>query len=798
MAVLTNNIGNVKMLAADRKKVKHNFSHKVHSSCNFGEVQPLVNVLLEPHTSNKISIENLVYLAPIVAPVDGDANYEHWHYFVKMTDLTRNFEQMMSQTRVNRGSGITFVPTVLPSIPLALLSWLPFFDSHCTIWYSTQPAGSEYRHWQLHGCTTESYPGNTFADGYLNDLISGGFIVKDGAARIFDGYQGFSLNIYRFCQILCPSVLTTINNVIDSNDLALYCPLNNYYPKNFFDSYDWQQVKDYSVGGVNQAPVYYDVDSDCDATIEFRYNDVSYLFAFRFSDFGKRLYKALIGSGYQLDLSNVESVSLMPLFAYYKAYFDCFGILLYENWEDTTVAKLLNVYDNTNTFDFDCVLNTKAITTSSQHEILRATFQQFIKDLAFCYTTDSVNAISAAQKTANIGLSSRSALLNGVVDVNNDSLQNRIDQGFSCDNTSTLGENGHAFTRTVAHGQLDCEVLKKLYLWTNRNTIAGQRVYELLKAQGLDKWADSQKVNFIGHQSTPVEFSQIFSSADTYKNGDGSQLGERGGRGQAWNGSDDGKYVKTFEYDNDVTGFYIVLAAVVPHSDFCQAIDQRVFCNEKFKFYNPEFDGLGLEMEQKHFVCGSNPHVEESQTSPLNASYGLLPRYSGLKCVNSKINGEFSLGSRKAVYQQYILNKIMDLNQKSVSGEPVEVGDFASNADNSYWVLESADMFKADEIPVAGSYAWRYSSRYPWLSNLDRIFSAVGDDYRRYGQDNLWKYDQKDFRKFYEFMSNCLDGFMLFNTIRWAHYSPMLQLGDSFETSQDGNEGATNMNTSKA
>ena len=63
-----------------------------------------------------------------------------------------------------------------------------------------------------------------------------------------------------------------------------------------------------------------------DYSIDFSVKDSSdniyyYSLLVELSDFGKRIRKVLQGCGYQIDFGSKTEVSLMPLFAQFKAYF---------------------------------------------------------------------------------------------------------------------------------------------------------------------------------------------------------------------------------------------------------------------------------------------------------------------------------------------------------------------------------------------------------------------------------------------------------------------------------------------
>ena len=73
-------------------------------------------------------------------------------------------------------------------------------------------------------------------------------------------------------------------------------------------------------------------------------NGVYGAIAFEFSDFGKRIRKIIQGCGAQLSLTISDRVSVLPLLAQYKAYFDVFGLQLYQGWETTWAYKWIKEF----------------------------------------------------------------------------------------------------------------------------------------------------------------------------------------------------------------------------------------------------------------------------------------------------------------------------------------------------------------------------------------------------------------------------------------------------------------------
>ena len=60
----TQNVGNVRVYAANTKKNKHDFNHRVDTTCGLGDVFPVVNLELAAGESPNTKIEALAWLAP--------------------------------------------------------------------------------------------------------------------------------------------------------------------------------------------------------------------------------------------------------------------------------------------------------------------------------------------------------------------------------------------------------------------------------------------------------------------------------------------------------------------------------------------------------------------------------------------------------------------------------------------------------------------------------------------------------------------------------------------------------------
>lgn len=783
------NIGNVRVMSSNRKKSKHDYRHHIDISMNLGDIAPTHCLLCHPGDDIRMKQEQLVWVAPIVHPVFGTLKYHQWHYFVKMSDLSTNFAALLSQTRISRES--TFVPEEVAYIRKGILSMCPMFESFCTIWRVNGPASDLSATFHL--------PGSNLANPqYVQDLVTAG-VLRYKTGRKFDGLDGYELNMRA---LLGNDLFTHPNGAAYTANQTWWLPLSNPTAKTFMDSRTDSNGDDYRISGVNCTPVTFEkADYVIEKVLEINGQQYRYAFLFRFTDFGRRLKKCMEAAGIRMDCSSTQYKSFMGLFAIYKAYFDCFGLLQYQNWEDTPAAKLLYMMDHINDTQLNYFLN-NGTAESGNKKVIQDNFLKFFMDLGFMYVTESATYVSATTRQDAVSPQVSSDFLSVTPDVNQGNggaaISNGTDVRDSEGNPSGVPgattANNHAFINKIFHGQMDAELLKKLYLWTNRNTIAGQRVYELLKLQGLGTWADSQKVRFIGHTEVDINFETVTSTADTLQSasGQGRLLGERGAKAQAYSGG------KTLKYKVDEIGFYVVLSAVVPESGYLQQDDGRSDCIRKFDFYNPEFDAVGYEAMRKSQVCGELLWVNESNkvTKPLDQTFGFHPRYTSQKVVPSKAMGDFSLRSERENFLGFTLDRYLDLNSHNQNAFTLTSG--GSNPTSRDTEVTISMSFNAEDLPVAGTI-WRYPTRYPWLGHQYRIFALIGDFWGKFVESSALvpSWDAHDIES-YELFARTYDNFLVQLDVDLTCYTQKLQIGDSYETTSDGNEGATDTNVSHA
>lgn len=755
-----NTLEKVQMKSSALPKARFNWSHDVNTTFNFGTIQPVVCKWLPPNTKTTMSLRNLVRLAPLSAPAFARIKYKTFSHYVAISDLFQDFPHLLSNTPLARGQNLLSIEK-LPHLPLALLSFLVLIGAKCSVYHSPTTAWASDNSRVIH-------------------RVGVGGISEQDALTIFDTlFNNTNLFTFNHHSVEFPHFVGTTLNLSaiygnrygDIANTALKIPLLNTDKISFFDvASRWNSTGNRSAIDNNDVATI----GNCDMSIDLVLNGYAVTLCFNLSDFGKRLYTALVGCGYQIDFQSKTKVSLVPLFALWKSYFDDFGVLLYDNYFSTNLYKLLTHIDYYNAVD---------LTNLYAH----TEFISFVNDLGNMWATDQQNYTSAHIESTAISPSF--GLSKSFIDVDGDANITEVDNY----DVNNLQINGHSFIDAVKHGHLDSEYLRRIYLCTNRRTVLGRAVADILRAQGQGDFVDNTKGHFIGYEETDISIDAVVSQSDTFSSTDnsGKVLGDYAGLGVGSNYAGN-KQPKTFTYENDEFGYWITLGVVMPESGYCQALDGSLLAIDRNSLFNPEFDALGYEATRKQQIVGAhhwceNP-TEATEANTLDATFGYIPRYTGLKIQTNKFNGGFSLGSVRNSYQQYTLDKLINVGDKQVSN-----GVYNSNA--GYTSYDVYELLTPSRLPTA-SIVWRYISRYAFLGNLNRIFAYVGVD-----PSNVHElFDSNDaveeLRSKFEYLVRTEDNFMIHHVVNMIGFAPMKPIERSFETFEDGEQ--PNMSATKA
>lgn len=425
-------------------------------------------------------------------------------------------------------------------------------------------------------------------------------------------------------------------------------------------------------------------------------NDGEYVFCFEFNTKVSAIRKQFLGLGFALNLYDTTPLSLAPLLAYFKAYYNLFGLtrdLPFETTKCYTLIKLIEGY----TIDFSKTSILEVSTISSN----ASTFIAFLRDLGELYYTDS-NSYIAAQRSDianNTPIRTLSTLpsQNGTLTV----------EGYPplTDSTPSVPTLKSADGISLL-SQLSLDVLKRLSTLVNKDSAIGKRLSDWVKVHyGADVsnslFEDSFRINT---WDTAIDIDDVFSTSDTADVGakdKGDYLGSYAGTGTGFSKSG-------FSFQAPVHGYCFVLSCIVPITNCFQGIDPTLLGIDLDTIPLPEFDALGFEATPRDVFISDNDVCVKPNKS-YNDTFGFVPRYTGFKVKKNIVNGDMSKGYYKTDLLPYFNDRMFYNN--IVNFDPKSEGFLMS--------------FSSDNVPNA-STEFQKICRYAFLGNFNRLFYNSG------------------------------------------------------------------------
>lgn len=753
--------------SANRQKTRLPLAHDVNTTASIGDVQPLLCRQLLPKSKAVLKYRHLLRLDPMVAPTYAELKAKTWNHFVGLSDLLpRTMPALLAKAPIAKGdlNSVPTVPSNMPHMVACDLAAAILVGASFTVYFHA-PTGTElpdapYTEWR-------SYLWNDTAQAVVDFQAWIQSHLNFGNDAGFVGYSGEKLDL-----VALGPQWTGGNIPINCSGVTDSAGHSNAYKRFLYPllaqspSTSWEPVTLNSANYVLRT------------SFTEGGNSYDICFAVRLSAFGKRIRKILRGLGYACNLSlSGVNVDVTPLFAYYKAYWDTFGLTLYDNWESSAANIILSAWDSQS-------LST-AIDWSTPY------FKRFIYDLGTTFVTESQDFISAHQVSDTVDSAAGfdddkdRGFVNNIV-LNTTGLNNGV-SGVNQISPSTAvspvsAYTGHVYINRTNHTEVDAQLLKTLYKWTNRQTVAGKRIAQLLEAGGYGDYVKNCKSNFIGYNEVDIDVSDINATADSTNpiTGQNSTLGAYVGKGVGVSQADRGD-IKTFSFENDELGYWVTMFAIVPESGWCQGFDPVLLDVDVDHKYNPDFDGLGMELEPKLIVMGESDWAKAQYSSDFTASFGMVPRHTKYKVAHNIMNGDFNLRGVRDGNLPFVMDKYLSFGDRE-----------AQLIDSTIYKYSVQSGSPISRIPIAGN-AWRYLNRYSWLANFERIFTHNEPNY------DLWLHYVRDMSNLtnYELYYNVYDHIVCMNKLDLQVYSRVLPVSDSYGTT-DENDGNGDMTMNKA
>lgn len=637
-------LGKIKVGTAFNKSYTHNMDFDNNTTMDFGTVQPLLCQYLFPRSEVKLNYRQLVRLAPMPTPSFARMYVKNYVRFVNIADVVPYHEALLS-AKPFYADNRSFIPRQMPFTSNRILQYFLLRGYSMFTVYGLNEVSGTYSVLSSSGDTKEQY----------NLILS-----------MFYAYLGLGSNAKGYMALL---------------------PLNNssYYhmgPVSFFDA-------DYIV------PVF---NTSTGSVVPFGF------ICFKYNNFARRLRKQFVGLGYGLQLEDNTPLSFAPLLAYYKTYFDTFGLTRVKAFESTACYSLIRLITN---YEIDFGLGMFATVDPSVNNPNRhSLFNQFLFDLGNVFYTSSNSFIAAHRATPNnessVPLSGKDFLeANGAID-------NRIKDITSMNLQPQLSADVSSSSTLLT--QLSLDLLKRVTRFVAKDSAIGYRISDWVRVHyGADVVNTLfEESNFVSESTTSIDISDVFSTSDTANVGiedKGDHLGAYAGKGIGFNKNG-------CSFRSRYHGYFFMFSVIVPQVRDFVGTDPTLYAIDKDTIPVADFDALGMEVTPRGALVGDN-FIASQRGEFTGKSFGFVPRYSAFKVKKDVVNGDMYLGYFKRDLQPYFLDRIPYNNY---------ISNVADEKNGSIHVVG----LEFNKSPNS-STSWQVLDNKSNIGNFNRLFYDEGD-----------------------------------------------------------------------
>lgn len=221
-----------------------------------------------------------------------------------------------------------------------------------------------------------------------------------------------------------------------------------------------------------------------------------------------------------------------------------------------------------------------------------------------------------------------------------------------------------AFQSVSARGQRVAEACTRL---RERCNAAQKRVIDQIEAiyGKISQWLILNRVQYLGGYSTPIQISDVTSTADTFGTDTGASLGAQAGKGIAASRGDN------IEFTADEHGYIIGVYSIMPRQNFCQGIPKEFVRNVASDIFTKDYEHLGFMPVQNVEVYVPETKAFASDYS-VNGVFGYTEPYYEYKRSLDILQGDmrgFTMSDINAggVYASYNLYRLINAGLDSGS-----------------------------------------------------------------------------------------------------------------------------------
>ncbi len=666
-------MSDVKVGMPSRSMSLHKKDTPSSTTFNFGEVAPLVCFEMDGNTKIRGNVGTIVRMPPLPRPVFGDLVMKQYARFVPFKEVYRNFENLRGARSLTTQFG-TFTPSAVPYVTVQELSRLILMNF----------------------CYYDIYHSN------LDPVNFGDSTGSSSQVWSFVKYSDYNANLVE--------------------------PFITFYGLSGWDAHacNWGWRKPVTV---SEKITFENCDFMLSLNSQTGAASGVTILVFRLTRLGKVLYRILHGLQFGYDIDNTRPVSILPLLAFYKAYFDLFvpanTASGNRNYTDTLAFRLS---------DYICEHDVSHIVAGTD---VYSMFSSFLVDLSQCFYFQDPDFITGSVSSPSVSptTSVRLSSPRGLSDDSQLPSSSRNQQPvIDFQEPGVQSEFGSV-------SALSLKLLLRLLPYVNKDTVIGGRLRQLIKSRfGYDAETLEGVSYTAGKFDLPIEISALTNSADTAVAGtaDGKLLGWQGGQGVGYNKRTKKGDLEALHFDFSTKktepGFFIILATIVPKAGFFQGIAPYLShgVRGRFSFYDPAFDSLGFDILSKDVLVGTRSvHVAQYSGNGTDTflpkdlfkiPFGFVPRYFDYKCqpLGVKSGDLVRMWARKT-YSSYYVDKLISTDEDSMEvyyHDASEGGDAADSYD-----IRIYDNTK--DLPTATPELRRIGYD-QWLENFNRIFYQTG------------------------------------------------------------------------
>lgn len=770
------------------KRHRHHYNIKNSTTSDFKTVQPLFSRFLMPTSHVKGSVDQFVRMSPLVYPAFGDVNMHASSDFVPIEQVYPPFLAFMSQqyytpatmnAAFSSDSSLSFIPQVLPCIANCHLARIIYGLSYVgqsggsvsPFAYTRQFSKFLYSERDEFEEMSAGAKRTAFPEWYNNNL--------DAIAKYVKGDEIDENTFTSFESDYIDTAKAVYNGDISLDDAVTALddiPSNLSFPEAY-------GMADYLY-----------VQSRADSTWPST-TTVSVL-----TPKGQALRKVLIGLGYNPSVDDGSRVSLLPLLAFYKAYFDRFYPKRGIDWAQTYCCKLINALSTQPYGDISAGLQAYSETkdapffiptdinpfgpdnTPAAAPYIRTLFNTFlIEELSECNVflpTDYLSAqrtdINGINKDFSVTLPDNSGTyrLPEMPAISVDlSSSSDVSLG-SADKSAVPAITGIPIT------QFSLTFMRKMTNYFAKDSLIGNRI-KLWAKNHLDSdvynslYNTSQNLSSV---SFPIHISDVDSSANTINvtEGTGSELNAQGSPLGAYAGKGVGNGKLSINFKANTYGYLFVSLWFTTDTSLWQGTDPSLSMFTKWDVPTSEFDALGYEVTPRNVAffdnqisLGGSLYNRNSRSGVVNSSkngFGFMPRYSKFKTSKDIVNGDLSRRNKYDDLGAMFINRFV--RSRSWDNPNIGAGFASLGHEVSY-----------NKIPIA-NVNWQQSYPDVWFGELERIFqntntgTAKGFNYP-YGKPYFTDID---------------DNFIVHSVFDLTEYNTLLPLSQSYMTEVDSSD----------